>query len=287
MLQLIIAKKVVQYGGVASAFRCKTNINWCIQIEALGIKKKKNYFLKRNITGMIKNIIRSENVVGMDVKEAVKTLSRSNVTYSGSGSKVISQSPKANTRLEEGSTVRLMLGDGQFTKKDLDYLLREKKGVLWELENKKLLSILLGAENDYCLGCEGLKDYHTSQNSTTYSTSEIETTKNIYLTEQSTKEKEKPFIKDEGYVCALVNLHSKKAPDLSSEVLEVIPKFSRSKEKTNGTFDYISYDGTYGYVSHKYIEKLTNPYVEVDISDQTLYGYIKMVMIPAGIRSNR
>ena len=52
-----------------------------------------------------------ENVVGMDVKEAVKTLSKYNVTYSGSGNKVISQSPKANTRLEEGSTVRLMLGN--------------------------------------------------------------------------------------------------------------------------------------------------------------------------------
>ena len=89
------------------------------------------------------------------------------------------------------------------------------------------------------------------------------------MTEQSTKEKEETFIKDEGYVCALANLNLRKAPDLSSEVLEVIPKFSKlRKEKTNGTFDYISYDGAYGYVSHKYIEKLTNPYVEVDISDQ-------------------
>lgn len=144
-----------------------------------------------------------------------------------------------------------------------------------KLKNKKLLSILLGLEMTISFaGCEGLKDYHTSQNSITYSTSEIETTKNIYLTEQSTKEKEEPFIEDEGYVCALANLNLRKAPDSSSEVLEVIPKFSKlRKEKTNGTFDYISYDGTYGYVSHKYIEKLTNPYVEVDISDQTLWLY--------------
>lgn len=144
-----------------------------------------------------------------------------------------------------------------------------------KLKNKKLLSILLGLEMTISFaGCEGLKDYNTSQNSTTYSTSEIETTKNIYLTEQSTKEKEEPFIEDEGYVCALANLNLRKAPNLSSEVLEVIPKFSKlRKEKTNGTFDYISYDGTYGYVSHKYIEKLTNPYVEVDISDQTLWLY--------------
>ena len=144
-----------------------------------------------------------------------------------------------------------------------------------KLKNKKLLSILLGLEMTISFaGCEGLKDYHTSQNSTTYSTSESETTKNIYLTEQSTKEKEEPFVEDEAYVCALANLNLRKAPDLSSEVLEVVPKFSKlRKEKTNGTFDYVSYDGTYGYVSHKYIEKLTNPYVEVDISDQTLWLY--------------
>ena len=63
-----------------------------------------------------------------------------------------------------------------------------------KLKNKKLLSILLGLEMTiFFAGCEGVKDYHTSQNSTTYSTSEIETTKNIYLPEQSTKEKEEPF----------------------------------------------------------------------------------------------
>ena len=101
-----------------------------------------------------------------------------------------------------------------------------------KLENKKLLSILLGLEMTISFaGCEGLKDYHTSQNSTTYSTSEIETTKNIYLTEQSTKEKEETFIKDEGYVCALANLNLRKAPDLSSEVLKVIPKFSKLKKE--------------------------------------------------------
>jgi beta-lactam-binding protein with PASTA domain len=37
----------------------------------------------------------------VNVKEAVKTLFKYNVTYSGSENKVISQSPKANTRLEE------------------------------------------------------------------------------------------------------------------------------------------------------------------------------------------
>ena len=144
-----------------------------------------------------------------------------------------------------------------------------------KLKNKKLLSILLGLEMTISFaGCEGLKDYHTSQNSTTYSSASQYTTYKAPVSETTTEEKEEPFIEDEGYVCALANLNLRKAPNLSSEVLEVIPKFSKlRKEKANGTFDYISYDGTYGYVSHKYIEKLTNPYVEVDISDQTLWLY--------------
>ena len=153
-----------------------------------------------------------------------------------------------------------------------------------KLKNKKLLSILLGLEMTISFaGCEGLKDYntsqndttyHTSQNSTTYSSASQYTTYKAPVLETTTEEKEEPFVEDEAYVCALANLNLRKAPNLSSEVLEVIPKFSKlRKEKTNGTFDYISYDGTYGYVSHKYIEKLTNPYVEVDISDQTLWLY--------------
>ena len=136
-----------------------------------------------------------------------------------------------------------------------------------KLENKKLLSILLGLEMTISFaGCEGLKDYHTSQNDTTYHTSQNSTTYSStsqYTTykspvsETTTEEKEEPFVEEEAYVCALANLNLRKAPDLSSEVLKVIPKFSKlKKEKTNGTFDYISYDGTYGYVSHKYIETL-------------------------------
>ena len=144
-----------------------------------------------------------------------------------------------------------------------------------KMKNKKLLSILLGLEMAVSFaGCEGLKDYHTSQNSTTYSSTSQYTTFKAPVSETTTEEKEEPFVEDEGYVCALANLNLRKAPDLSSKVLEVIPKFSKlKKEKTNGTFDYVSYNGTYGYASHKYIEKLTNPYVEVDISDQTLWLY--------------
>ena len=101
-------KKVVQYGGVVSAPVARQILT--DSIEALGIKRRKTTS-KKKYNWDDKKYYTVENVVGMDVKEAVKTLSKYNVTYSGSGNKVISQSPKANTRLEEGSTVRLMLGN--------------------------------------------------------------------------------------------------------------------------------------------------------------------------------
>ncbi len=51
------------------------------------------------------------NVVGMTKKEAEKNLLYFDISYSGYGNYVISQSPKAGTSLEMGSTIRLFLGD--------------------------------------------------------------------------------------------------------------------------------------------------------------------------------
>ena len=51
------------------------------------------------------------NVVGLTKKEAERSLINYNVTYSGRGNYVISQSPEAGTSLEMGSTIRLLLGD--------------------------------------------------------------------------------------------------------------------------------------------------------------------------------
>ncbi len=51
------------------------------------------------------------NVVGMDLKSAKNNLSEFTVEYTGSGSTVISQTPEANTRIEKGGIVRLLLGD--------------------------------------------------------------------------------------------------------------------------------------------------------------------------------
>ena len=51
------------------------------------------------------------NVVGLTKKEASKKLLYYDIQYTGHGEYIISQSPKANTSLEMGSTVRLLLGD--------------------------------------------------------------------------------------------------------------------------------------------------------------------------------
>ena len=51
------------------------------------------------------------NVVGLTKKEAEKQLINYNIQYSGHGNIVISQTPKENTSLEMGSTIRILLGD--------------------------------------------------------------------------------------------------------------------------------------------------------------------------------
>jgi len=51
------------------------------------------------------------DVTGKTPKEAKEILSHFALEYTGSGEKIISQSPEAKTRLEEGSTIKLLLGN--------------------------------------------------------------------------------------------------------------------------------------------------------------------------------
>ena len=53
------------------------------------------------------------DVVGLSKKEAEKKLFHFNVEYSGIGDYVVSQSPLAGTRMEMGSSIRLMLGNDE------------------------------------------------------------------------------------------------------------------------------------------------------------------------------
>ncbi len=101
-------KKVVQYGGVVSAPIAKSILT--DSIDALNIKKQDTK-TEMKYDWDDKKVYKVENVVGMNVKDATKKLSHFNVIYSGSGSKVMSQSPEAGEKIEETSTVRLMLGE--------------------------------------------------------------------------------------------------------------------------------------------------------------------------------
>lgn len=101
-------KRVVQYGGVVSAPVAKAILT--DSIDALNIKKRKTSSEKK-YNWDDKKYYTVENVIGKTPKEASKILSKYNVEYSGSGNRVVSQSPEAGTRLEEQSTIRIMLGN--------------------------------------------------------------------------------------------------------------------------------------------------------------------------------
>lgn len=101
-------KRVVQYGGVVSAPVAKSIL--LDSIDALNIKKR-NVNTEKKYNWNDKKYYTIENVVGKTPKEAAKILSKFTVEYSGSGNIVVEQSPKAGTRLEELSVVRLMLGN--------------------------------------------------------------------------------------------------------------------------------------------------------------------------------
>ena len=102
------AKGVTQYGGTIAAPIVKSILESSIDI--LNINKpvgasEKNYNFNE------KKYITIPNVINMDKKEASKVLSDFKIEYSGSGNKVIYQSPSANSRILEGETVRLLIGE--------------------------------------------------------------------------------------------------------------------------------------------------------------------------------
>ena len=78
-------------------------------IDTLHIKKQKNE-LKKDLEWSDIPTYKVPNVVGKSIKDAKKKLEKFDIVFSGTGKKVVSQSPKASSKLEEGATIRLMLG---------------------------------------------------------------------------------------------------------------------------------------------------------------------------------
>ena len=79
-------------------------------IDALGIEKQVGG-VEKDREWSDKVYYEVADVVGKTPDEAKKLLEHFTIEYSGSGEKIISQSPNAGTRLEDGSTVKLMLGN--------------------------------------------------------------------------------------------------------------------------------------------------------------------------------
>lgn len=79
-------------------------------IDALDIEKQEGG-VEKDYEWTDKVYYEVADVVGKTPEEAKELLEHFSIEYSGSGEKVVSQSPEAGTRLEDGSTVKLMLGN--------------------------------------------------------------------------------------------------------------------------------------------------------------------------------
>lgn len=77
-------------------------------IDALDIKKQENG-LKKDLEWSDIPTHKIPNVVGLSLDDAKKKLKEFSIEYTGSGKKVVSQSPKSGEKLEEGGTIRLLL----------------------------------------------------------------------------------------------------------------------------------------------------------------------------------
>ncbi len=100
-------KGITQYGGTVSAPIAKNVLLDCIDIlnieeDSEGLPKEYNYYDTKYIT--------LPDVVGKTIKEANSILKGFKIEYTGSGDKVLYQSPTPNKFVKEGSTVKLLLG---------------------------------------------------------------------------------------------------------------------------------------------------------------------------------
>lgn len=102
------AKGVTQYGGTVAAPIAKNVLTSCIDI--LNIKKPKEG-IEKEYNYLDKVYYKVPSVIGLDINEAVKTLDKFKVEHTGSGTKVIYQSPKSGAELYEGDIVKLLLGE--------------------------------------------------------------------------------------------------------------------------------------------------------------------------------
>ena len=82
------------------------------------------------------------------------------------------------------------------------------------------------------------------------------------------------YYEDNNMIYTTDYLNLRESDNTDSEIITVIDQFNVLKRnKTNGIWDYVSYNDKEGYVSSKYVKELTDTFIEVDISDQNLCLY--------------
>jgi len=101
-------KGITQYGGTVSAPIAKSILTDAI--AALDIPPSTSV-IEKEYQWYDTKYYTVPNVVGKDIKDAKKELKSFQIEYTGSGNKVLSQSPEAGTRIAENSTIRLLLSD--------------------------------------------------------------------------------------------------------------------------------------------------------------------------------
>lgn len=100
-------KGITAYGGTVAAPIARNILEDAIAVLKIskrddGLKKEYRYFDTKYLT--------VPDVLNMDIKEAKKLLKDFQIEYSGTGDKVISMSPEANSSVPIGSIIRLMVG---------------------------------------------------------------------------------------------------------------------------------------------------------------------------------
>ena len=102
------AKGITQYGGTVAAPIAKAVLS--SSIDALDIKPQADE-IEKEFNYIDKVYAKVPNVVGMTREDAVSNLKSFKVEFSGKGNIVAYQTPKENTQIYEGETVKLMLSD--------------------------------------------------------------------------------------------------------------------------------------------------------------------------------
>ena len=101
-------KGVVQYGGTVAAPIARSIL--LDSIDALNIEKPKGA-KEKNYQVWDKKYITVPNLVGKEYDDIRFKIEGFTIEYTGSGKKIIYQSPKEGERVLEGSKIRILLGD--------------------------------------------------------------------------------------------------------------------------------------------------------------------------------